>query len=158
MLKTAPSRAGEGQDANSTNAAQDSAVNEFQQARLQVAARSAALGYRAAILLRLEQRMLRRLGLARGLQLGAPQLAQALPTEGMAVNDQGIADARHYSAAIASTGGVRSTGGNQRLSFNRCSAASAMACFFMVARFSAASLETPSRTASRMRSLETRPR
>jgi hypothetical protein len=88
----------------------------------------------------------------------AGQFAEALPAKGVAVNDQNVADARHHSAATASAGGVRSTGGSQRLSLRRCSAASAMAAFFMVARFSAASLDTPSRTASRMRSLETRPR
>src|SRR4051812_13577518 len=98
------------------------------------------------------------MGPARGLQLVAPQLAQALPAEGVAVNDQDVADARHHSAAIASAGRVRKTGGSQRRSLRRCSAASAMADFFMLARFSAASLDTPSRTASRMRSLETRPR
>jgi poly(3-hydroxybutyrate) depolymerase len=53
---------------------------------------------------------------------------------------------------------VRSKAGSQPVPANRVSAASAMSVFFKPARRSAASADTPSPTASRMRALVTRPR
>ena len=68
------------------------------------------------------------------------------------------ASCSYCSAAPSITAPVRSNSGSQPVPARRRSAASAIASFFIPAMLAAASTDTPSRTASMIRSLETRPK